>query len=546
MMKFYTLCSAALIAASALAAPAQSRLQQTRFKDGKVPSAALLKSKRSPKLHSSAHKMADMDFTPSDIITERPAGAVTSYERSSFGYIVFWGNILVSADTGAVTEIVKGDDGKTYMNVPISGAYIDAWVECEMTDTELVIKGNQPVFYDEEYGDFMTLDVLEYVEDEDNYVPAENQNFKMEISDGEITSINFDQDGECILGLCYYAPGEYQEWSGFGDWNYVITDFDGVPLAGPANASDTQKWALVSEGDGYFVNVAVADGALYLQGLYPELPEAWVKAPLTDGKGELETPVYLGKSNGHYLYLQTAEIEEVWYDWAEEYYQEVYPSDTPFVVNYDAEANKIVCEGTVAVTYGLPDEDMWYSVADLSDPTIMKQTRTPGTPPCAARDLVDLPDSDWPYFSFDMPPFDVDGNLLDTSRLYYNVYVDGELFVFYPDEYVMLQEEMTDVPYGFNDDYDIVADGPMHEVYYYWNGVDAIGVQTFYVEEDGTKVYGEMTTLDLTSVAALGASEASAAFYDLNGLRVAEPGKGIFIRRSVMSDGSVKVTKIAR
>lgn len=557
MKKFYTLFSAALIAASALAAPAQFReLPQARFKGDKMPPTTKIQPKHSPKLNtSSLHKIPELSVSPADIITERPAGTVTTYERSSMGYVVFWGSVFVSGDTGAVGEIVKGDNGKTYINVPISGMLIDAWVECTITDVEstvtdmeLVIPGYQPVFYDEDYEDYMVLTVLEYVSDDEteDYVPAADQNFRMEISDGQITSINFDQDGDYILGLCYYMPDEYFEWAGFGDWNYEFTPFDGEPLAGPADTTGVEKWAIISDGDGYFVNVGVNDDTLYIQGIYPALPDAWVKASLTDGKGEIETPTYLGVDQGHYIYLQTAEIEEVWYEWYEQYLEEVYPSDTPFVVTYDAEAKKIVGEGVLATTYGLPSEDMWYAVSTLSDPTILKQNRVPGTAPCAAQDITDYDDPDFPYFYFTLPPFDVDGNLLDTSRLFYNVFVDGEIFVFQPDEYERLTEDMTDVPYGFYDNWDIVANGPLHEIYYYWNGVDSIGVRPFYVEEDGSKTYGEMATLDLSSVALINATETSAVYYDLNGLRVANPDKGIFVRRSVMSDGSVKVTKVAR
>ena len=46
------------------------------------------------------------------------------------------------------------------------------------------------------------------------------------------------------------------------------------------------------------------------------------------------------------------------------------------------------------------------------------------------------------------------GEFLDTRRIYYNLSFDDEEYVFYPDEYVNIDEEMTDVPYGFVDNED--------------------------------------------------------------------------------------------
>ncbi len=504
----------------------------------------------SPTLHKSTLRKAPAKAPAlSDIIPGRPDGESTFYERASVGYLVFFGNVFAMEDSGAVCEIVKGDDGKTYLNVPISGTYLDNWAECTLTDTELVIPGNQPLMYEEEYGDFLTLTVLDFVEDEDGgwYYPADDQNFRMEVKDGVISSE--PGNGETILGLCYYTPeDDYYEWAGFGDWNYVITPFTGVAEAGPADAAATENWALLDDNDGYFVGVNATEDSLYLRGLYPTLPDAWIKAPMTDGKAEITEPVYVGMDTGHYIYFQPAANESVWDEWYEDYVDEILPSSAPFVFVYDGEARKITSEGILAATHGVPSEDLWYAYATLENITVVKQDRKAGIPPVAPSDLTDVPDPDYPEFTFVLPPFDVEGNLLDTSRLYYNVFVDGEIFVFYPDEYMELTEEMTDIPYSFTENWDIVVDGTLREIYYYWNGVDTIGVRAFYLEEDGSKTYGEMTVLNLdeNGVKATAAEALTTQYYDLHGIRVAAPGKGVFVSRSVMSDGSVKVSKTVR
>lgn len=44
--------------------------------------------------------------------------------------------------------------------------------------------------------------------------------------------------------------------------------------------------------------------------------------------------------------------------------------------------------------------------------------------------------------------YSADFNYLDPSCLYYNLYIDGEVVTFSPDDYANLTEEMTDVPYA--------------------------------------------------------------------------------------------------
>ena len=43
-----------------------------------------------------------------------------------------------------------------------------------------------------------------------------------------------------------------------------------------------------------------------------------------------------------------------------------------------------------------------------------------------------------------------DGNYLNPSKLYYNMYLDDEKYTFYPDEYPEKIEDLTDVPYSYS------------------------------------------------------------------------------------------------
>ena len=54
-----------------------------------------------------------------------------------------------------------------------------------------------------------------------------------------------------------------------------------------------------------------------------------------------------------------------------------------------------------------------------------------------------------------------DGNYLNPSKLYYNMYLDDEKYTFYPDEYPEKIEDLTDVPYSYSGT-DLISYGDNH------------------------------------------------------------------------------------
>lgn len=79
-------------------------------------------------------------------------------------------------------------------------------------------------------------------------------------------------------------------------------------------------------------------------------------------------------------------------------------------------------------------------------------------------------------------------------------------------------------------------------------GYENLGVQTIYKDGDKEIRSEIMWVPDYTDVeSAISAKTVTGeAFYDLQGRRVANPGRGFYIRRATMSDGTVVNSKIAR
>ena len=93
---------------------------------------------------------------------------------------------------------------------------------------------------------------------------------------------------------------------------------------------------------------------------------------------------------------------------------------------------------------------------------------------------------DYGYVMAIIPNYDVDYNLIKESKLFYTLYADiaGEItpIVFTPELYKNLTEEMTEIPYSFNDSYDFNVSDGQKIVYlnYDFSNYDRIGVQSIY------------------------------------------------------------------
>ena len=155
------------------------------------------------------------------------------------------------------------------------------------------------------------------------------------------------------------------------------------------------------------------------------------------------------------------------------------------------------------------------------------------------------------YVSFDIPMLNVDGMVLDTKNMYYNIYIDGEKFTLYPDEYQMLDEPITDLPYDFTDARDgrpgdITIEGSLHTFILFGQGIESVGVKSYNVVNgnvyESRLVEGAVASIDVPEVADNVVGE---VYTDLMGRVVNNPGRGIYIKTVKYADGSMKSFKVS-
>ncbi|MBQ8066686.1 MAG: choice-of-anchor J domain-containing protein [Prevotella sp.] len=190
----------------------------------------------------------------------------------------------------------------------------------------------------------------------------------------------------------------------------------------------------------------------YIQGLAQDCPELWVKATKNEaGQYVIPANQYMGTYDvgGYgwfiYDYYFTAVDEE--------------GNLQDVVLNYDAETETFTTDQTLALN---GDRKELYYYLLFQDVTISKMLEVAATP--ADPSVVGFNGtSSYPSVQFDIPAEDVDGNALMASKLFYTIWIekDGveQQLTLSASDYEALEEDMTEIPYTFGDDWDIYAGG---------------------------------------------------------------------------------------
>ena len=177
------------------------------------------------------------------------------------------------------------------------------------------------------------------------------------------------------------------------------------------------------------------------------------------------------------------------------------------------------------------------------------EAATPATPT-----ITEFTEDDYGYYiMMTVPATDVDGNDIFAALLSYQLLVDrnGEqsVYVFSPDDYLFLEEEMTEIPYNYTDYYDIDVAGK--QVYLYGDDIlewTAIGVKSIYTV-DGVSNSSDIFwfPLNTTGIDNIGANNVvETNYYDLQGRKVDANTNGLLIKQMRLQDGTVKAVKVMR
>ena len=215
---------------------------------------------------------------------------------------------------------------------------------------------------------------------------------------------------------------------------------------------------------------------VYAQGLCSYLPEAWVKGTISGTTVTFPTGQYFGMYDpyagtifeGYYLYPMYLlgygenEIEDVTFELGEANATLTMTSPNYILINETKSTVDPYMITTGAVYTLIPDV-----------------AATPALPKITSATLTDS----YPYIAYNIPIVDEEDNPLIRSKLSYQIYVDVDQEVspltLTTDLYEELEEDMTEIPYTFTDNWDVYND----ELYLNqgdFTGWRRIGIQSIY------------------------------------------------------------------
>lgn len=226
------------------------------------------------------------------IVTERPAGNLVYYQRSSgLTYFTDGGSLRLQNQAG-FTEIVFSTDGtKAWIKNPVASFFPEGEnEECAYivgtvgnNGSTITVDMGQEVYYDENAGAAIKIAMLkkDVNSGSTNYVIDRTAAQAVYAVNGNTVTLQ-GTSKDMIFGLVY---ADDSSWTGFGDYETIYTVYD-LPEEVTPPAGLTPKAYPVSaiehmnEEDSFYngsVNVVMDGNDVYIQGLDKFIPWAWVK-----------------------------------------------------------------------------------------------------------------------------------------------------------------------------------------------------------------------------------------------------------------------------
>ncbi|MBQ9645910.1 MAG: hypothetical protein IJV24_06105 [Prevotella sp.] len=272
-------------------------------------------------------------------------------------------------------------------------------------------------------------------------------------------------DGVITLGDVWITRilvgGQYDGYELYPYWlpGSTLTPNDGPQLVQVPEGLTTDEYAM-SYADYYgndaFGSVQVGfDGTdVYVQGFCSYLKDAWVKGTLDGDIVTIPGNQYFGNYSGYDFFLM----------------------DSDALFTYDAEAGTLTADGLVFTYYSSYYADYYNSLVLKK---VVEKAAVPANPAITA-----LNNGDYGYYIlFNVPTVDVDGNGLVSEKLSYVIYTDVEQDVnpltFTPATHEYLTEDLTEIPFGFTENYDFY-NGQIYLNDLYSRTWNKIGIKSIY------------------------------------------------------------------
>lgn len=519
-----------------------------------------------------------------DVISD-PEGEEVFYDKVSYGTFVLGNQMSMYEDSFPAT-IVWGADNAVYFKNFLSVFPDDYYLKGELKGNTIVMKTNQTIeYYEEEgyginFGVFKTVPgvqngqevvFFEYASDVEQieFIVAKDGSIEMKLP-GE--PFDGENPSEYVAG--FYFTDDYS-FTGYCDFYQKYTKRD-IEFISIPKGLEIIPYVYIDEFNyASIVDVAFDNdkGYLYIRGLNSMLPEGTIRAKIEGDKAIVAQNEYLGIYFDQFYILTKVMYENPDYDENDEDSAPMIPapSNVGFELNIDKDLSRIYADKEgVYLSFHCNENDYLNSLGYYGIFELLFQDSFEGTP--ANPSSLEYTTEYAPYqgfndFFFTLSNHSTDGKLLDTEYMYYKVFVDGDPLVFCEEEaYNLLNKKVVIyegvpiqvelIPYGFNNNNDIFKfSDNIFDVGIYLEGITTIGVQTVYFYNQ-VFTYSDIVTLNVETgdVEVLPGDSGveyrqdreveSTEYYCLDGFRLNRPQKGMNIKVTRYTDGSVSTEKV--
>lgn len=485
----------------------------------------------------------------SSIVSDQPEGTYfhNQYRTATSWYTETGYSAQEDSVDGYIADYVVQGDGTVWVSNPFTYFPTDSWLRLDRTTGDTLVARLPQAMYvsDDDVTYYATRMVVGQKNGNYAYMlptADEDYNVKFILRGDTLRMIGEGTDAasglpKAILGLATQTGG----WSCYGEieWQasplgYTVTT---LPEGLTANEYTLGYTSIYGQPATDLVKVAISGSDVYMSDPVNQDDNVWIHGKLNDGKLTF-TKQYVGadEMQGYHLFLAPGKEDAS--------SMEGYSFIETLEMTYNAETG----------VFTAPDNQCWivnvgaskvYSYDVFTAPTLTPEKAATGT----ARPVNPVITSSEPYDAFEggnvqfnLYANDIEGQTLSKSKLFYNIYIDtpDKPYVFSAEQYESLTEDITDVPYSLDDQYDFFSSEELHKCYVYQN-YSRLGVQAVYKGDNGTLrsdiVWTDNTTTGIKTLNAT-SNEGKTVWYNADGTKAGKPhAPGLYIGKK--ADGSV-------
>jgi hypothetical protein len=536
---YHAMVSAMLFAALPLAASAATPKLITSH-SGSAPEATT-----SVKERIAAHKgiaLKDED----DLTTDRPAGDYRVYTRGGSSLFYDWDGVCLWPQDGMYAEAVFAYNGDVWLRNTLTYINNNIWIKGTLSadGTKISFPAGIALSFDKWSGQYVYLYPCTFDETTGNAtINPDILEITFSVADNVLSLDNTSADSYLGIGG-FYDDGT---WSGMMDLETVYAPSGLAPVSVPTDLNTSRYQLLCVNENGYdgveldnlkgeFLTIGRDGNDIYVSGLLPDDASVWVKGTVDGNVAKFPKDQFVGISYGYPVFFEGVTYTSSYYDFGWGGYTAYTYTISADDVTFNISADGSLTNGSLSLMLSISTEEV-SQLAVYIDPEITPEYTGAAMPKTPKFTAVDTWEEAYPYYAAAIRTSQIDTEnlrLLDRSKMFYAVEVDGEPYTFDPATYTTLTEPLTEVPIDFDDNDFFVSYDNYQTFYIFRSEVSSIGVKVIYYggdtrSETPTTLYAIDGIKDVTVDTP--AADIPATVYDLSGRPVnsASLTPGIYI-----------------